>query len=140
MKPFFEFFAKRHLLATLITFMTVLLGINTLMGIKRDVFPSVDFGELFVTTLYQGASPEDVELNVEDNILTLSSKKEESKEEKKNGYLIRERRNHEFARTFVLPKDVERDKIKAEFKDGLLVVNIPKKPEAKPRKIDVKSN
>jgi HSP20 family protein len=87
-----------------------------------------------------GLTDEDVALNVEDNILTLSSKKEESKEEKKNGYLIRERRNHEFARTFVLPKDVDRDKIKAEFKDGLLVVNIPKKPEAKPRKIDLKSN
>ncbi|UCF99897.1 MAG: Hsp20/alpha crystallin family protein [Spirochaetaceae bacterium] len=87
-----------------------------------------------------GLTDKDIELNVEDNILTLSSKKEESKEEKKNGYLIRERRNNEFARTFVLPKDVERDKIKAEFKNGLLVVNIPKKPEAKPRKIDVKSN
>jgi HSP20 family protein len=87
-----------------------------------------------------GLTDKDIELNVEDNILTLSSKKEQEKEEKKNGYLIRERRKHEFARTFVLPKDVERDKIKAEFKNGLLVVNIPKKPEAKPRKIDVKGN
>ena len=87
-----------------------------------------------------GLSDNDIELNVEDNILTLSSKKEESTEEKMDGYLIRERRNHEFARTFVLPKDVERDKVKAEFNNGLLVVSIPKKPEAKPRKIDVKSN
>jgi HSP20 family protein len=87
-----------------------------------------------------GLTENDLELNVEDNILTLSSKKEESKDEKQNGYLIRERRNHEFVRTFVLPKDVDREKIKAEFKNGLLVVNIPKKPEAKPRKIDVKSD
>ena len=87
-----------------------------------------------------GLTDKDIELNVEDNILTLSSKKEESKEEKKNGYLIRERRNNEFARTFVLPKDADREKIKGEFKTGLLVVAIPKKPEAKPRKIDVKSN
>jgi len=87
-----------------------------------------------------GLSDNDIELNVEDNILTLSSKKEESTEEKKDGYLIRERRNHEFARTFVLPKDADREKIKGEFKNGLLVVSIPKKPEAKPRKIDVKSN
>jgi HSP20 family protein len=87
-----------------------------------------------------GLTDKDIELNVEDNILTLSSKKEESKEERKNGYLIRERRNHGFTRTFVLPKDVDRENIKAEFKNGLLVVNIPKKPEAKPRKIDVKSN
>jgi len=87
-----------------------------------------------------GLTDKDIELNVEDNILTLSSKKEQNQEEKKNGYLIRERRKHEFARTFVLPKDVDREKIKGEFKNGLLVVSIPKKPEAKPRKIDVKSN
>ena len=87
-----------------------------------------------------GLTDKDIELNIEDNILTLSSKKEQNKEEKENGYLIRERRKHEFARTFVLPKDVDREKIKGEFKDGLLVVSIPKKPEAKPRKIDVKSN
>jgi HSP20 family protein len=87
-----------------------------------------------------GLAEKDIELNVEDNILTLSSKKEESREEKKDGYLIRERRNHEFARTFVLPKDADREKIKGEFKNGLLIVTIPKKPDAKPRKIDVKSN
>ena len=87
-----------------------------------------------------GLTDKDIELNVEDNILTLSSKKEEKTEEKKNGYVIRERRNHEFARTFVLPAEVDREKIKAEFNNGLLVVNIPKKPEAKPRRIDVKSN
>jgi HSP20 family protein len=87
-----------------------------------------------------GLTDKDIELNVEDNVLTLSSKKEESKEEKKNGYLIRERRNHEFARTFILPAEVDREKIKAEFKNGLLMVSIPKKAEAKPRRIDVKSN
>jgi HSP20 family protein len=87
-----------------------------------------------------GLTEKDIELNIEENILTLSSSKEQNREEKKNGYLIRERRSHEFARTFVLPKDVDREKIKAEFKNGLLVINIAKKPEAKPRKIDVKSN
>jgi HSP20 family protein len=106
--------------------------------------PAVDVREQENEYLMEAELPglieKDIELNVEDNILTLSSKKEESKEETKNGYLIRERRNHEFARTFVLPKDVDREKIKAEFKNGLLVVTIPKKPEAKPRKIDVKNN
>jgi HSP20 family protein len=106
--------------------------------------PAVDVREMEDEYLMEvelpGLTDNDIELNVEDNILTLSSKKEESKEEKKNGYLIRERRNQEFARTFVLPKDVDRDKIKGEFKNGLLAVSIPKKPEAKPRKIDVKSN
>jgi len=106
--------------------------------------PAVDVreqeNEYLMEAELPGLAEKDIELNVEDNILTLSSKKEESKEEKKNGYLIRERCNYEFARTFVLPKDVDHEKIKAEFKNGLLVVNIPKKPETKPQKIDVKSN
>jgi HSP20 family protein len=87
-----------------------------------------------------GLTDKDIELKVEDNILTLSSKKEESKEEKKNGYLLRERRSAEFCRTFVLPNDADRAEIKAEFKNGLLEVSVPKKPEAQPRKIDVKVN
>jgi HSP20 family protein len=84
-----------------------------------------------------GLTDKDVELKIEDNILTLSSRKDEAKEEDKNGYLIRERRSAEFCRTFVLPKDVDRENIKADFKNGLLAVNIPKVPVAKPRKIDV---
>ena len=87
-----------------------------------------------------GLTEKDIDVKVEDNILTLSSKKEESKEENKDGYLIRERRRAEFARTFVLPNDVDREQINAEFKHGLLVVQIPKKPELQPRKIDVKVN
>ncbi len=87
-----------------------------------------------------GLTDRDIELKVEDNILTLSSSKEEKKEDKGDGYLIRERHKLEFARTFVLPGDAEREKIGAELKNGLLVVSIPKKPEAKPRKIDVKNN
>ncbi len=87
-----------------------------------------------------GLTDQDIELKVEDNILTLSSKKEESKEQKKNGYLLRERRSAEFCRTFVLPQDADRAEVKAEFKNGLLMVDIPKKPEAQPRKIDVKVN
>jgi HSP20 family protein len=87
-----------------------------------------------------GLTDKDIELKVEDNILTLSSKKEESKEEKKNGYLLRERRSAEFCRTFVLPQDADRAEVKAEFKNGLLMVEIPKKPEAQPRRIDVRVN
>jgi HSP20 family protein len=80
-----------------------------------------------------GLTDQDIELKVEDNILTLSSKKEESKEQKKDGYLLRERRGAEFCRTFVLPQDADRAEVKAEFKNGLLV-DIPKKPEAQPGK------
>jgi multidrug efflux pump subunit AcrB len=64
MTSFFRFFAERHLLANLITLMTVLLGLSTLTHIKRDIWPDVDYGWMIITTRYPGASPEDVELNV----------------------------------------------------------------------------
>ncbi|MBD3218367.1 MAG: MMPL family transporter [candidate division Zixibacteria bacterium] len=64
MTGFFRFFVKRHMLANLFTIMTILLGIGTLIQIKRDIFPEVDFGEVIIVTRYPGASPEDVELNV----------------------------------------------------------------------------
>ena len=68
MKSFFRFFAERHKLATLLTVMVILLGISTLMGIKRDIYPEVDFGMMHIMTFYPSASPEDVELNVTNKI------------------------------------------------------------------------
>ena len=64
MKKIFEFFARRHILASLFTIMVVLLGLNSLRTLRRDTFPAVDFGEVIIQTVYPGASPEDVELNV----------------------------------------------------------------------------
>ena len=102
--------------------------------------PQIAEDSLFRRAEIPGLTDKDIDLKIEDNILTLSSRKDEAGEEKKDGYLIRERRSAEFCRTFVLPKDVNRDQIKAEFENGLLVVTLPKAPEAKPRKIDVKVN
>jgi len=67
-KSFIRFFAERHLLANLITFMIVLLGVFSLLQIKRDMYPSVDLDAMVITTRYPGASPKDVELNVTNKI------------------------------------------------------------------------
>jgi multidrug efflux pump subunit AcrB len=64
MKSFFRFFARRHILANLITIMIILLGLTTYMKINRSQMPKVDLGEMVIFTHYPGASPEDVELNV----------------------------------------------------------------------------
>ena len=68
MKSLFRFFAERHMLAYIITILILLLGASTLIDIKRDVYPAVDFGMVRVMTRYPGASPEDVELNVTNKI------------------------------------------------------------------------
>jgi multidrug efflux pump subunit AcrB len=68
MKKIFEFFSRRHILASLFTIMVVLLGLNSLRTLQRDTLPAVDFGEVIIQTVYPGASPEDVELNVTNKI------------------------------------------------------------------------
>lgn len=87
-----------------------------------------------------GLTEKDIEVKLDHNLLTVSSRKEESKEEKKNGYLIRERRSEGFTRSFVLPESVDREGIVAEFKNGVLNLSIPKVPAVQPRKIEVKVN
>ena len=68
MASFFRFFAERHILANLVTLMTILLGLSALTHIKRDIWPDVEMGVMIITTRYPGASPEDVELNVTNKI------------------------------------------------------------------------
>ncbi len=86
-----------------------------------------------------GLAEKDIEVKLENNLLTVSSRKEEKTEEKKNGYLLRERRAAHFSRSFVLPEDVEREKIAAEFKNGILTLTFPKVPAAQPKTIEVKA-
>lgn len=64
MRAVFRFFAERHKLANLLTITILLLGLSTLMRIQREQWPKLDLGEMWITTIYPGASSEDVELNV----------------------------------------------------------------------------
>jgi len=84
-----------------------------------------------------GRSEKDLDVNVTNGLLTISSKKDEKAEEKKNGYVIRERRSSSFSRCFKLPEGADPEKIKAEFSNGVLNLSIPKSPLAQPKKIDV---
>ncbi len=68
MKSVIRFFANQATLAYVLTFLIVFLGVSALTVIQRDNFPSVDLLEMTVTTRYPGASPEDVELNVTNEI------------------------------------------------------------------------
>jgi multidrug efflux pump subunit AcrB len=68
MQAMLRYFASRHTLANVFTLMVILLGLGTLTFIQRDEFPSVDLAEMVITTRYPGASPQDVELNVTNQI------------------------------------------------------------------------
>ena len=86
-----------------------------------------------------GLSEKDVEVKVQDNLLTISSETNEEKNEENTKYVLRERRSSSFMRSFVLPKDVDQEKIGAAFKNGVLTLELPKVPEAKPRTIKVET-
>lgn len=85
-----------------------------------------------------GLTEKDVEINLKDRVLSISSKTEEKKEEKKDGeWLIKERRSSCFSRRFTLPQDIDAEKVTAEFKHGVLSVDIPRKPEPQAKQIAI---
>ncbi|MBO5137841.1 MAG: Hsp20/alpha crystallin family protein [Spirochaetaceae bacterium] len=85
-----------------------------------------------------GMSDKDIEISLKDRVLSISSKREEKKEEKKEGeWLIRERRSMSFSRHFTLPQDIDSDKVSAEFKSGVLTIDIPRMPETKSKQITI---
>ena len=91
-----------------------------------------------------GKTEKDVDLTLKDDVLTISSHEEETKEEqsdkaeKENGeWLIRERRSYSFTRRFTLPQDVNVDGVNASFKNGVLTVVMPRKPAAEAKKIAI---
>ncbi len=91
-----------------------------------------------------GIDPKDVDVEVTDGFLTLrgqrSEEKEEKKEEKDYSYLRQEISEGYFQRTLALPETADCDKADASFKNGVLTIAIPKKPEAlqKPKKLQIK--
>lgn len=97
--------------------------------------------ELMLTAELPGMSREDVEIELEDDVLTIRGVKEEEKEEEKEEgevtYRVAERSYGEFSRSFTVPSTVEAEDISAEFRDGVLEVHMPKTSEARGRKIEI---
>jgi HSP20 family protein len=84
-----------------------------------------------------GVGKDDIGIDLKDGVLTLSGERSDDSEVKEDKYYRRERTYGKFQRSFTLPADVDADKIKAEFKDGVLVVEVPKPEKSKPKRITV---
>src|SRR5881398_1338425 len=80
---------------------------------------------------------EDVKVTVENGVLTISGERKFEREEKKKKYHRVERGYGTFMRSFALPDDADGNKVKAEFKNGLLTVHLPKNERAKSKQIEV---
>ncbi len=85
-----------------------------------------------------GLKKEDIKIEIQDNVLTIRGERKLEEEKKDKNFRLTERYYGQFIRSFTLPENVNKDKIEAEFKDGVLTLQIPKLEKAKPKEIEVK--
>jgi HSP20 family protein len=101
-----------------------------------DVYEEKD--DLVVKAELPGFDKDNVQVNLSDHTLVIKGEKKKEEETKKENYYRSERSYGTFVRTLRLPKDVQGDKVKATFKNGLLEIRMPKTEEAKAKEIKVK--
>ena len=110
-------------------------GISTMPAI--DLYQTAD--EVVVKASLPGLKAEDVQITITADVLTLRGEFKQEDEQKDATYHIREHRSGLFERTLMLPTEVQGDKAKAEFEDGVLTVTLPKAETVKPKTITVKA-
>jgi len=117
-----------------------LLG-DWLDGHDRARTPEMDLlregDHMIVRANMPGVRPEDVKIEVQDNLLTFSGEHEESKEVKDEHYLRRERRYGSFYRALSIPTGVDAQEIVATAKDGVVEITIPLPKERKPEAVKI---
>ena len=103
--------------------------------------PSVDIfeteGEIVVKAELPGMERKDIALHLENNVLTLRGERKFEKETKNENYHRIERSYGNFSRSFSIPATVDEEKIRADYKDGVLQIVLPKKDQAKPKQIRI---
>ena len=83
-------------------------------------------GNLLVHASLPGLNPDDIEVSLEDSVLTIKGRTEEDHERHEGGYLLRERRSGSFYRTLRLPETVDADKADPHYENGVLTITMPK--------------
>ena len=101
-----------------------------------DIFEN-DQHEIVLKAELPGLQREDISLRVENNTLTLHGERKRDTEIRQEQYHRVERSYGAFSRSFSLPSRIDTDKVRAEFKEGVLSIKLPVKAEAKPRQIEV---
>ena len=103
--------------------------------------PSVDIyetdTEIVVKAELPGIERKDISLNLEKNVLTLRGERRFEKETKEENYHRIERNYGGFSRSFSIPATVDEEKIRAEYRDGVLRIALPKKEQVKPKQIQI---
>jgi HSP20 family protein len=98
-----------------------------------------DNGAYIVKASVPGIKPDDLDVSITDNILTIKGEVKEEKDISEEKYQLRERRYGAFARSITLPTAVQVEGIEATYEDGVLTLNVPKTEEAQAKRIPIKT-
>ncbi len=105
-------------------------------------FPEFDISEtkneIIVRAEIPGIDPKDVNVSLVDNMLTIKGEKKQQLEEKDENYHFIGRNYGTFARAIALPREVQGEKVKASYRDGVLKIVLPKSEEAKEKEVQIK--
>ena len=111
-------------------------------GLRDAWVPAVDVQETDKSFIFRAELPghrkDDIEITLEENLLTLSGERELDEKNEGETYHRIERAYGKFSRSFSLPSQVDSSKVAASFKDGLLTIEVSKSEQAQPRKIEIK--
>ena len=111
-------------------------------GEGGEWFPSLDVTEtkndILVKAEIPGMDPKDIDISLNNDILTIKGEKKQEKEEKEENYHLIERSYGKFVRSVKLPGEVKSDKINASYKNGVLNITLPKSEEAKKKEVKIK--
>jgi HSP20 family protein len=114
-----------------------------LAAFGEAAIPAIDVyqtpNEFVVKASLPGTKPDDVNIDITGNTLTIKGETKAEQETKNEDYLYQERRYGSFSRSLVLPSGLQADKIEATMENGILTLTIPKAEEAKPKTIKVKA-
>jgi len=108
---------------------------------SRNVWPAVDIfekdGKMVIKAELPGMDKKDISLDIQNDVLTLRGERKYENEVKEENFFRKEMSHGTFVRSFTLLGDVDTDRIKAEFKDGILTVEVPSPETPKPKQITV---
>ena len=111
---------------------------------RGDWMPAVDMSEnkeeIVVHAEIPGMDAKDIDISLNGRVLTMKGERKQEQEEKEKNYHRIERRYGSFTRSFELPADVDGNKVKAAYKDGVLTLNLPKTKEQSVKKIEIKTS
>ena len=109
---------------------------------SEEWVPSMNFsekdGKYMLSAEIPGMKKEDININIDKGVLTVSGKRESSKEEKEADYYLKEVYYGSFSRSFRLPGDIDESKVDAAYTDGVLTVAMPHTKVEKKKKVEVK--